>query len=66
MTSNPNYAPEEAVRRRSIEFIRKKWGSLGDLPKHVIPVVWVTAYRSLEVAMRAEAEGGEAWSILMT
>jgi hypothetical protein len=50
--------PEEAVRRRSIDFIRKKWGSLGDLPTHVIPVVWVTTYRCLETAMKAEAEGG--------
>jgi hypothetical protein len=47
MTSGPNYVSEETVRRRSIDFIRKKWGSLGDLPKHVIPVVWVTTYRSL-------------------
>src|SRR5713101_5812900 len=48
----------EAARRRSIDFIRKKWGSLEDLPKHVIPVVWVTIYRCFEVAMKAEAEGG--------
>lgn len=49
---------EEAVRRRSIDFIRKKWGNLGDLPKHVTPVVWVTTYRCLEITMKAEAEGG--------
>jgi hypothetical protein len=48
----------EAVRRRSIDFIRKKWGSLGDLPKHVIPVVWVTTYRCFEVTIKVEAEGG--------
>ena len=47
----------EAVRRRSIEFIRKKWVSLADLPKHVIPVVWVTTYRCIEIGMKAEAEG---------
>jgi hypothetical protein len=58
MTSDPNYVSEETVRRRSIDFIRKKWGSLGDLPKHVIPVVWVTTYRSLEITMKVEAEGG--------
>jgi hypothetical protein len=58
MTSGPNYVSEETVRRRSIDFIRKKWGSLGDLPKHVIPVVWVTTYRSLEITMKVEAEGG--------
>jgi hypothetical protein len=50
--------PEEAVRRRSIDFIKKKWGGLGDLPKHVIPVVWVTTYRCIEIAIKAEAEGG--------
>jgi hypothetical protein len=51
-------ADDDAVRRPSIDFIRKKWGSLGDLPKHVIPVVWVTSYRSIETAMKAEAVGG--------
>jgi hypothetical protein len=54
----PTQPSEEAVRRRSIDFIRKKWGNLGDLPKHVIPVVWVTTYRSFEITMKVEAEGG--------
>jgi hypothetical protein len=58
MTDQPNCVPEEAVRQRSIDFIRKKWGSLADLPKHVIPVVWVTTYRSFEITMKVEAEGG--------
>src|SRR3974390_860790 len=49
----------ETVRRRSIEFIRKRWVSLADLPKHVIPVVWVTTYRYIEIGMKAEAEGGQ-------
>jgi hypothetical protein len=59
MNDNITAQPSEgAVRQRSIDFIRKKWGSLGDLPKHVIPVVWVTTYRCIETAMKAEAEGG--------
>jgi hypothetical protein len=60
MTNDQNFLPEEAVRRRTVDFIRKKWGSLADLPKHVIPVVWATTYRSVETAMKAEAEGGPA------
>jgi hypothetical protein len=55
ITTQPS---EEAVRRRSIDFIRKKWGSLDDLPKQVIPVVWVTTYRCFEVTIKVEAEGG--------
>jgi hypothetical protein len=49
---------EEAVRQRAIDYIKKHWGLLGDLPKPLIPVIWVTVYRSLKVAMKAEAEGG--------
>jgi hypothetical protein len=58
MNDNTTQPSAEAVRRRSIDFIRKKWGSLGDLPKHVIPIVWVTTYRSIEVTMKVEAEDG--------
>jgi hypothetical protein len=58
MTNDPNYVPEEELRHRSIDFIRKKWGSLADLPKHVVPVIWVMTYRCLEVTMKAEANGG--------
>jgi hypothetical protein len=50
--------PQLVARQRSIDFIKKKWGSLRDLPQHVIPVVWVTTYRSMEITMRVEAEGG--------
>jgi hypothetical protein len=46
------------IRRRAINFIRKEWGILSDLPMPLVPVVWVTVYRSLEVAMMAEAERG--------
>ncbi len=54
MTHNPQLV----ARQRSIEFIKRKWGSLSDLPQHVVPVVWVTTYRSIEIGMRVEAEGG--------
>ena len=53
-----NSVTQEAIRRRAIDFIQKKWGSLGDLPKPLIPVVWVTVYLSLKTAMTVEAEGG--------
>jgi hypothetical protein len=39
-----NIVPEDAVRRRAIDFIKKNWGGLGDLPEPLIPVVWVTVY----------------------
>jgi hypothetical protein len=54
----PTNVPQEAVRRRAIDFIQKNWGSLGDLPKPLIPVVWVTIYLSLKIAVVVEAEGG--------
>ena len=49
---------QKAVRRRAIDFIQKNWGSLGDLPKPLIPVVWVTVYVAIKTAMMAEPEGG--------
>ena len=49
---------DEAVRERAIEYIQKHWGSLGDLPKPLVPVIWVTVYKGIKIAMRAEAEGG--------
>jgi hypothetical protein len=58
MNGKITHPSDEAVRHRSIDFIRKKWGRLEDLPKHVIPVVWVTTYRCIEVTMKVEAEGG--------
>jgi hypothetical protein len=51
-------ADDEAVRERAIEYIQKHWGSLRDLPKPLIPVIWVTVYKALKLAMRAEAGGG--------
>ena len=51
-------ADDEAVRERAIKYIQKHWGKLGDLPKPLIPVIWVTVYKILRIAMRAEAEGG--------
>jgi len=51
-------ADDEAVRERAIEYIQKHWGKLGDLPKPLIPVIWVTVYKGLKLAMRAEAKGG--------
>lgn len=50
--------PDEAVRKRAIDYILKHWGKLGDLPEPVVPVIWVTVYRSLKIAMKVEAEGG--------
>ena len=59
MTQGSDAPSREAIRSRAIEFIRQNFGSLGDLPKAVIPVIWVTAYRSMEAAMTAEAQGGQ-------
>jgi hypothetical protein len=58
MVEETNSVPQEAVRQRAIDFIQKKWGNLGDLPKPLIPVVWVTVYRSIRTVMAVEAEGG--------
>src|SRR5262249_35481832 len=41
-----------------IDYIQKHWGPLGDLPKPLIPVIWVTVCQSLRIGMKAEAEGG--------
>jgi len=53
-----NEVPDGAVRERAIGYIQKHWGRLGDLPKPLVPVIWVTVYQSLKIAMKAEAEGG--------
>ena len=50
---------DEAVRKFAIEFIRKKWGSLRDLPEMVIPVIWISVYECLKVTMTAEINGGQ-------
>jgi len=47
-----------AITVRAVEFIRKNFGSLRDLPKPLISVVWVSIYRTTEIAMRVEASGG--------
>jgi hypothetical protein len=43
---------------RAVEMIKKNFGRIRDLPKQVWPVIWVTAYRSCEIAMKIEAIGG--------
>ncbi len=48
----------EDIEQRAIKFIRSSFGSLSDLPQPVVPVIWVTVYRCMEVAMTAEAAGG--------
>ena len=50
-------APDGVVRQRAIDYIQGHWGSVGDLPKPLIPVIWVTVYQSLRIAMTAEIEG---------
>lgn len=50
--------PDDAVRQRAISYIQKQFGRLGDLPKALVPVIWVTVYQAMKVAMKAEAEGG--------
>src|SRR6266480_2378469 len=47
-----------SVRQRAIDYIKRHWGGLGDLPGPVIPVIWVTVYRSIEIGLKAEQEGG--------
>jgi hypothetical protein len=37
-----------------------KFSSLADLPARVIPVVWVSSYRAIEISMAVEAAGGPA------
>jgi hypothetical protein len=49
---------DNEVRRRAINLILQKWGTLRDLPPSVIPVVWVTVYRAVETGMHVEAAGG--------
>ncbi len=49
---------QEVVSQRAIKFIQNNWGSLKDLPTSLIPVIWVTVYRSLEIALTVEAGGG--------
>jgi hypothetical protein len=48
------------IRQRAIEFIRARFGSLSDMPQPLVPVIWVTVYRCMEVTMTAEGLGGPA------
>ena len=48
------------VQARAAALIRKNFGSISDLPESVCLVVWVTAYRSCEVAMNFESSGPNA------
>jgi hypothetical protein len=49
---------QEAARQRAIDYIKKNWGGLGDLPEPLIPVIWATVYRSIQTGMMVEEEGG--------
>lgn len=46
------------VRTRAVQLIKQKFGPLTDLPEQLWPVVWVTVYRSCEISMNVEADGG--------
>jgi len=46
------------VRTRAVQLIKQKFGPLADLPEQLWPVVWVTVYRSCEVSLKVEADGG--------
>jgi len=50
--------PDDEVHKRAITFIERKWGSLRDLPANLVPVVWVTVFRSQETALIVERSGG--------
>jgi hypothetical protein len=49
---------DREVRRRAINLIIRNWGTLRDMPPAVVPVVWVTVCRAIEVGLRAEQSGG--------
>ena len=38
--------------------IHREFGGLDDLPKPLVPVIWVTVYRSMQVGLEAERTGG--------
>jgi hypothetical protein len=52
----PEYRNEAAIR--AINWIRDKLGPVGNLPNEVVGVIWVTAFRSMEVAIEAEGQSG--------
>jgi hypothetical protein len=47
---------------RAVDWIHRDLGSVHDLPKPVIQVIWVTVYRSMETVLEAEAKGGQ-WGL---
>ena len=48
----------DVARLRAIELIKKKYGSLADLPESLVPVIWVTVFRSMEISITVERAGG--------
>lgn len=46
------------VRSRAVELIEQRFGPLSDLPEQLRGVIWVTVYRSCEVAIEVERNGG--------
>jgi hypothetical protein len=49
---------EEIAFARAVSWIHREFGRLDDLPKPVIPVIWVTVYRGMETGLEAESKGG--------
>jgi hypothetical protein len=47
---------------RAVDWIHRELGSVHDLPKPVIQVIWITVYRSMETGLEAEAKGGQ-WGL---
>jgi hypothetical protein len=52
------YGPTDAAFVRAIDWIASNFGPLGDLPDSVVPVVWVSIYRAMEVGLEVERSGG--------
>lgn len=50
---------DELAKRRSVKWILDRFGGLHDLPPEVASVVWVTVYRSMEVGIELEDQGGQ-------
>jgi len=48
---------------RAVDWIRRELGSVNDLSKPVIQVIWVTVYRSMETGLEAESKGGK-WGLV--
>ena len=52
--------PSDAVFAKAIKWIHKEFGSVYDLPKPVIQVIWVVVYRAMESGAECESKGGES------